>query len=153
MHCLLIGDGPLRDKVTAEIGRRNLRQHFTFVPDTLAVADHMISAMDCFVFPSRYEGLGLVVVEAQAAGLPCLISDRVPAEAIVNPSLVNVLQLRELLAQRAQSVLRCKSASGAPDLSALSHVQNSRFDLDRCISTLLSRYSTLASQEDVRIAA
>lgn len=152
-HCLLIGDGPLRDKVTAEIDRRNLRQHFTFVPDTLTVADYMISAMDCFVFPSRYEGLGLVVVEAQAAGLPCLISDRVPTEAIVNPSLVNVLALEKPSSEWAQSVLKCKSASGEPHLSALSQVQNSRFDLDRCISTLLARYSTLASQGDVRIAA
>jgi glycosyltransferase involved in cell wall biosynthesis len=152
-HCLLIGDGPLRGRVTAEIERRNLRQHFTFVPDTLAVADYMISAMDCFVFPSRYEGLGLVVVEAQAAGLPCLISDRVPAEAIVNSSLVNVLALEKPPSEWAQSVLRCKSASGEPHLSALNQVKNSRFDLERCISTLLARYSTLARQGGVHIGA
>ena len=41
----------------------------------------MASVMDCFVFPSRYEGLGLVAVEAQAAGLTCLISDRPTASA------------------------------------------------------------------------
>lgn len=39
--------------------------------------------MDGFVFPSIHEGLGIVAVEAQAAGLPCLISEGVPDEAIV----------------------------------------------------------------------
>jgi glycosyltransferase involved in cell wall biosynthesis len=77
--CLLIGDGPLRDSFTKEVKRRGLGAHFVFISDTLSVPAFMKSAMDCFVFPSRYEGLGLVVVEAQAAGLPCVISDRVPS--------------------------------------------------------------------------
>ena len=41
----------------------------------------LYQAMDVFVFPSRYEGLGIVVIEAQTAGLPCVVSDVVPSEA------------------------------------------------------------------------
>ena len=41
----------------------------------------LYQAMDVFVFPSHYEGLGMVVVEAQTAGLPCVVSDVVPSEA------------------------------------------------------------------------
>ena len=37
--------------------------------------------MDVFAFPSWFEGLGIVAIEAQAAGLPCICSDRVPQEA------------------------------------------------------------------------
>ena len=40
-----------------------------------------LSASDMFVFPSRYEGLGIVLIEAQANGLKCIASDRVPIEA------------------------------------------------------------------------
>lgn len=40
----------------------------------------LLQAMDVFVFPSMYEGLPLTIIEAQAAGLPCFISDKVPLE-------------------------------------------------------------------------
>jgi glycosyltransferase involved in cell wall biosynthesis len=147
VHCLLIGDGPLHGAVTAEIHRRGLQDHFTFVRDTLEVSDYMISVMDYFVFPSRYEGLGLVVVEAQAAGLPCLISDRVPSEAIVDASLVRVLTLERSPAEWAETVLSLKNLRRGPhDVAAVSRVENSRFNLDHCVSTMKARYAQLAGR-------
>jgi glycosyltransferase involved in cell wall biosynthesis len=147
VHCLLIGDGPLHEAVTAGIHRRGLQGHFTLVRDTLAVSDYMISAMDCFVFPSRYEGLGLVVVEAQAAGLPCLISDRVPSEAIVDDSLVRVFTLERPAAEWADAVLSLKNLRReSHDIAAVRRVENSRFNLDHCVSTMMDRYTRLASR-------
>ena len=46
-----------------------------------------MQAFDLLLLPSRHEGLGLVLVEAQAAGLPCLASDQVPQEAKVTDRL------------------------------------------------------------------
>ena len=43
--------------------------------------------MDVFVFPSLYEGLGIVLIEAQASGLPCVVSDTIPQEAYVTELL------------------------------------------------------------------
>ena len=40
----------------------------------------ILQAVDVFVFPSLYEGLGIAAVEAQAAGIPCILSDQVPKE-------------------------------------------------------------------------
>src|ERR1700677_238859 len=51
---------------------------------------HLMLASDVLLFPSRGEGLGMVAVEAQAAGLPVLISDAVPHECVVVPELVRV---------------------------------------------------------------
>lgn len=57
---LLIGDGPLRSDIVAQVEQRRLHEYVRFVPDTLSVPQFMLEVMDCFVLPSRYEGLGLV---------------------------------------------------------------------------------------------
>jgi glycosyltransferase involved in cell wall biosynthesis len=103
--------------------------------------------MDCFLFPSRYEGLGLVVVEAQAAGLPCLISDRVPSEAIVDASMVRALPLERSPAEWAQATLDLRNLQReSHDSVALARVEESRFNLNHCISALQARYLELASR-------
>lgn len=76
---LLVGDGQLRqaaEKQAHELGVAD-RVIFTGIRKDVP---RLLQAMDVFVFPSIYEGLPVSVIEAQAAGLPCLISDRVPIE-------------------------------------------------------------------------
>ena len=53
------------------------------------------SAMDYFVFPSLWEGLGMAVIEAQANGLNCMVSDTVPSEADLKCGLVRYKSLSE----------------------------------------------------------
>ena len=55
--------------------------------------ERLMQAMDVFVFPSLYEGLPVTMVEAQASGLPCIISDKVPEECIITSGLVDVMPL------------------------------------------------------------
>ena len=145
--CLLIGDGPLREEIGGQVRSRGLDRHFRFVPDTKSVASYMTSAMDCFVFPSRYEGLGLVVVEAQAAGLPCVISDRIPREAIVDHSLVSVLPLESSPAVWAAEAFRSSYADRlSPLAAAVNRIENSRFNLNLCAAHLWNRYANFAQR-------
>lgn len=92
-HFLLVGDGSLRAPFEAEARRRGLERAFTMVPDSTEVPQLMTSAMDGFVFPSLHEGLPLAVVEAQAGGLPVILSDSVSDEAVIDPAYVRVLPL------------------------------------------------------------
>ena len=152
-HFLLIGDGPLRAQVTGEIERRGLKKRFTIVPDTMAVASYMSSAMDCFLLPSRYEGLGLVAVEAQAAGLPCLLSDRIPTEAIVDASRVRVLSLDRPAQEWAECLENMRGATlneNAAERLAL--FLASRFNLHHCVGQLASTYKTVAGRQDLMSA-
>lgn len=79
-------------KIQAKAQTLGIEEHVRFLGIRSDVAD-LMQAMDVFVFPSLYEGLPVTMVEAQAAGLPCLISDKVPSECILTNGLVDVLPL------------------------------------------------------------
>ena len=64
---------------------------------------------DVFAFPSRFEGFGIVAIEAQASGLPVVCSDNVPEEARITP-LVKVLPLKAGVECWADALLNCESA-------------------------------------------
>ena len=70
---------------TPEIENRlqelGLQNRYRILSDRADV-NEILAAMDAFAFPSKYEGLGIALIEAQAAGLRCVASDRVPEEAI-----------------------------------------------------------------------
>jgi len=76
---LLVGDGDLRLSIEKKVNELGLTDSVIFTGVRDDVPD-LMQAMDCFVFPSLYEGLPLTLIEAQAAGLYCLVSDGVPPE-------------------------------------------------------------------------
>ena len=63
-----------------------------------------MQAMDAFLMPSLYEGLPLVLVEAQAAGLPCLISDSIPHDCDLEGSIIARLLLSASAEQWAEAL-------------------------------------------------
>lgn len=77
---LLAGDGELEAEIREKAAKLGLLDSIIFFGATEKV-NELYQAMDCFVFPSHYEGLGIVAIEAQAAGLRTLCSDAVPGEA------------------------------------------------------------------------
>lgn len=90
---LFVGDGDLRketEELTVDLGIRN-RVIFAGMRTDV---NRVLQAMDVFLFPSTYEGLPLSIIEAQAAGIPCLISDKVPIECR-KTDLVRQLSLQE----------------------------------------------------------
>lgn len=76
---LLVGDGERRFYIEQEIEKLGLSNSVIFTGVRTDV-DKILQVMDVFVFPSLYEGLPVTLIEAQAAGLPCIISDKVPIE-------------------------------------------------------------------------
>jgi glycosyltransferase involved in cell wall biosynthesis len=144
VHFLFIGDGDLRKDIVSEVQRLGLAPHVTFVPDTLSVPQFMLSAMDCFVFPSRYEGLGLVAVEAQAAGLLCILSDRIPREVTVDSTLVEVLSLDDPPSRWAAATLNSRGRRVPPSGHYLQQFYASPFNLAESAQSLGKAYELLA---------
>ena len=100
---LLVGGGDLEEKIKREAHELNLDDSVIFAGIRSDVANCM-QAMDVFVMPSLYEGLPVTMIEAQAAGLPCLISERIPIEC-KKTDLVRQLSLEEGATAWAQAVL------------------------------------------------
>ena len=90
---LLIGDGPLYNQVKEEVERLHIDDSVIFAGVRRDIPQ-VLSSMDAFVFPSLYEGMPNTVIEAQASGLPCLISDTITREANVN-GFVKFMSLNE----------------------------------------------------------
>ena len=101
---LLVGDGALRGELEHCIKDFGLQDKVLMTGVQRDVAPYY-QTMDVFVFPSFYEGLPLTMVEAQTAGVPCVISDSVPEESILAEDLVTVCPLRASAARWAQRVL------------------------------------------------
>ena len=90
---LWIGDGGLRNEIEARIREKGLTDCIILYGATSDVPS-LLQAMDVFVFPSFSEGLGIVAIEAQAAGLPTYCSDTIPKDIVITP-LCRQLPLNE----------------------------------------------------------
>lgn len=121
---LLVGEGELRadaEKLAEELG---IRKNVIFA-GLRSDVPRLLHAMDVFLFPSIYEGLPLSIVEAQAAGLPCLISDKVPIEC-KKTELVKQILLDESPAVWADAVL---SAAALQRKNTLKEIRQAGFDI------------------------
>lgn len=88
---LLVGDGNGIKSIQEKVHSLNLQDFVIFTGLRSDIPD-LLQAMDVFVFPSLYEGLPVSMIEAQAAGLPCFISDKVPVECAIT-ELVKTISL------------------------------------------------------------
>lgn len=93
LFLLLIGQGEQKERLTGLIKELELEKHAMCL-DWQEHVEEFLQAMDVFCLPSRFEGLSICAVEAQAAGLPCFVSDRLAEETKIT-GLVEFLPLRE----------------------------------------------------------
>ena len=83
---LLIGTGETFEKIKALVKYFKLEDVVIFIGETSDVNKYY-SAMDSFIFPSLFEGLGIVAIEAQISGLKCYVSNRVPTDIVVGENV------------------------------------------------------------------
>ena len=106
---LLVGDGPLRPAIEKKVRNYDLAKHFVFAGLRSDIPTLMKGAMDILLFPSIYEGLPIALLEAQAANLMCLVSDRISVEADVVPGLIKRQSLEQTPTEWASQLLQLLS--------------------------------------------
>lgn len=100
---LLIGDGVLKESIQKEIKKNNLENDTIIIPPTEKVNNYY-QAMDVFVLPSLYEGLGIVNIEAQVSGLKTIVSTGVPKDAKIS-DLIEFISLDESKEKWADEII------------------------------------------------
>lgn len=89
---VLVGDGPLRSKMEQKVKELHIENCVKFL-GVRSEIHHLLQAFDVFVFPSIHEGLPVTLIEAQGAGLPCIISDTISKEVDLGLDLVKHISL------------------------------------------------------------
>lgn len=135
---ILVGEGPLQDSIQTLVRESGLTDHVIFLGSRTDV-NELYSAADMFVFPSLHEGLGIVVVEAQASGLPCIVSNAVPPEADMGVNLLNTLNLRDSLEKWGQTIIAKKQDTVARD-SQKDTILNGKYNIKRIAGQMQEFY-------------
>lgn len=88
-HLLLVGSGELKQQTEEKIRNLELTKDVTILSARTDIPE-LLKAMDVFVFPSVFEGLPVSLIEAQAAGLTCIVSDVITEESFVTNQVISL---------------------------------------------------------------
>ena len=134
---LLLGEGENMENMRRLARELAIADKVIFAGNKAKVYEYY-QAMDYFVYPSRYEGLPGTMVEAQASGLRCLMSDSICDEVVVT-KLVKTMSIEEMPEAWADIILQTK------DYERFSHVeamQKAGFDVRTQAEAMMKFYET-----------
>lgn len=142
---LLVGTGPDFDKIK-EIVENSLYKNRIILYGVTKETRAMYSAMDVFALPSKYEGLPVVLLEAQITGLPCIVSDRVTKE--VDFGDINWLPIDVDPKRWAGTILTVKYRSEQKRVAyRINHLcQIKTYDIDQSVRQLDKIYTCLMTK-------
>ena len=133
---MLIGDGELKSDIIARIKELRI-ENSVILTGVRSDVNRLLQGLDCFVFPSFFEGLPLTVVEAQASGLPCYISNEVSTEVVIS-NLVNQYSIQESPQKWAETIAENGINDNRSDMSSV--IKNAGYDISETVSQIESLY-------------
>ena len=139
------GTGPLEDEIRGLALQSGLQGSVNVLGWRQDIPE-LMHACDMLIWPgieNPKEGLGLGIVEAQAAGLPVLMSRNVPLEAIVIPELVRIVPLSDGPKAWADAVFLQLSCMQPPKKESLARVANSTFSIEKSSDNIASLYMSI----------
>lgn len=132
---VLIGSGELLESIKAQVHQLRLNNNVTFLGQ-LSNVNQWLSAFDIFLMPSLWEGLPVSVVEAQCAGLPCVISDVIDRDVDITKNV----KFTPLLAPISTWVNQIATIGPTDRLAMGDMVAHSPYNIDNAIENLTKFY-------------
>lgn len=143
---LLVGQGALRPDIEKKVAAEGLSDRVIFAGVRPDVPRLMMGAMDVFLLPSWHEGLPVVLVETQAAGLPSVISDVIAEEATLVEPLMRRVSLSQPPSAWADEILAARNATAVvPPARARLLVEQSPLNVRASVRHLETVYREYAS--------
>ena len=137
---LLVGHKLLGSPIEARVRALGIAERVVIAGPRDDVPRLMTAAMDVFLFPSHYEGFGLVLLEAQAAGVPCVFTEALPPEVDVLPALIHRVPLAAPATDWAATTLTAATHRPLAREDALAGLLESEFNIERSVRTLMQIY-------------
>ena len=136
---LLVGKGPLMDEIKEKVKELKLTKNVKFLGQRSDV-NELYQAFDLFLFPSLYEGLGMVAIEAQTSGLQCIASTEVPSIAKVTDNL-EFLELDDTIEMWKNVILDKQNKKRK---SYVTEVKKAGYDIKTEVKKLEEKYIELS---------
>ncbi len=137
---MLCGEGPLRTEIFSQAKELNILDKITFTGNIPDPQRHLM-AMDVMLFPSFFEGFPITMIEAQATGLPVVMSDSITNEAVLT-DIVKRLSLHESIEEWCKATL----SSRIPNELRNNYnpiVFKTKYNIETSINILVSYYDSL----------
>ena len=137
LHLAIAGEGPLEGQLRERaLGEKRIH----FLGRRADVPALLMGLFDAFLMPSLHEGLPVALLEAQAAGLPCLTSDRIGGQAYVLPEMIETLELDQGTDAWAAEMLHVVRRGRLPRREAARRMRLAGFDSKLSAERLVSFY-------------
>ena len=137
---IIIGKGSMKYQIEKKAYLSGVKDRIIFIDHTFEI-EKFLFASDVFVLPSLYEGLGIAAIEAQAAGLPTIISDRVPQDTVIS-DLVLSISLKESADVWAKKIMKIV-LNNSRELSSIA-VKKAGYDINESAKMLEKFYMNKA---------
>lgn len=141
---LLVGGGGEEPAIREKVKQLGMEEKVIFA-GVRSDVPHLLQAMDVFVFPSLFEGLGISAIEAQTSGLPCLISDKVPEECVLTDGLVWKSPLSDSPEKWAEKIDALRKI---PRLDRSAEIRKAGYDIGEEAGKLERLYYELEQERD-----
>lgn len=140
-YLLLVGEGSLKSDIEQQAWQMGLSERVIFTGIRSDIPRLMLGAMDVFLLPSLHEGLPVVSIEAQAAGLPLVISQNITQELQKVKPLIQKISLQQPVEVWAEAILAMQNfPEKISQVDSLKILKNSKFNIICSVKSLTSTY-------------
>lgn len=138
----LVGEGELKVSIEAKIKAKGLTNSI-FLLGRRNDVSQLMQACNYFLFPSLFEGFSVAMIEAQASGMHCFISDGIPKESILLEENVSIISLKQSAQEWARAIISKVHSGQVRDNGAFNKIKQAGYDVNDNVDLLYQQYKKL----------